>query len=108
MKIGFIGTGHITKSVIHGILGSKLKIRRIIVSKRNNKISSSLKRKSKKILVLNNKQKYLIAQLKDLGVKAGKLRADLDQVQRAADSFQKDLLDSFKEKAEEVLDEKAS
>ena len=49
MKIGFIGTGHITKSVIHGILGSKLKIRRIIVSKRNNKISSSLKRKSKKI-----------------------------------------------------------
>ena len=41
-------------------------------------------------------------------MKASKLRADLDQVQRAADSFQKDLLDSFKEKAEEVLDEKAS
>ena len=50
---------------------------------------------------LNNKQKYLIAQLKDLGMKASKLRADLDQVQRAADSFQKDLLDSFKEKSEE-------
>ena len=59
MKIGFIGTGHITKSVIHGILGSKLKIRRIIVSKRNNKISSSLKRKSKKILVLNNNQEII-------------------------------------------------
>ena len=51
---------------------------------------------------LNNKQKYLIAQLKDLGVKAGKLRADLDQVQRAADSFQKELLESFKKNAEEV------
>ena len=57
---------------------------------------------------LSNQQKYIIAQLKDLGMKANKLRADLDQVQRAADSFQKDLLDSFKEKAEEVLDEMAS
>ena len=56
MKIRFIGTGHITKSVIHGILGSKLKIRKIIVSRRNNKISSNLKRKSKKILILNNNQ----------------------------------------------------
>lgn len=60
---------------------------------------------------LNNKQKYLIAQLKDLGVKAGKLRADLDQVQRASDSFQKDLLESFKQVAEEITEketEKAS
>jgi len=56
---------------------------------------------------LNNQQKYLIAQLKDLGVKAGKLRADLDQVQRASDSFQKDLLESFKNNPEEV-DEKVS
>ena len=47
MKIGFIGTGHISKSVINGILGSKLKINKIIVSKRNSKISSELKRKSK-------------------------------------------------------------
>jgi hypothetical protein len=51
---------------------------------------------------LNNQQKYLIAQLKDLSVKANKLRADLDQVQRAADSFQKELLESFKKNAEEV------
>ena len=57
---------------------------------------------------LNNKQKYLIAQLKDLGVKAGKLRADLDQVQRAADSFQKELLESFKNTVEEKETEKAS
>jgi len=60
---------------------------------------------------LNNQQKYLIAQLKDLSVKASKLRADLDQVQRAADSFQKELLESFKKAAEEITEketEKAS
>ncbi len=59
MKIGFIGTGHITKSVIHGILGSKLKINKIIISKRNHKISLTLKNKSKKIQVLNNNQKII-------------------------------------------------
>jgi len=58
---------------------------------------------------LNNQQKYLIAQLKDLSVKTSKLRADLDQVQRAADSFQKDLLESFKEVVEKTeQEEKAS
>jgi len=58
---------------------------------------------------LNNQQKYLIAQLKDLSGKASKLRADLDQVQRAADSFQKELLESFKEVVEEAeKTEKAS
>ena len=33
MKIGFIGTGHITKSDINGILGSKLKIKKIQTQK---------------------------------------------------------------------------
>ena len=56
MKIGFIGTGHISKSVINGILGSKLKINKIIVSKRNSKISSELKRKSKKIKISTDNQ----------------------------------------------------
>jgi hypothetical protein len=54
---------------------------------------------------LSQQQKYLIAQLKDLGTRAGKLRADLDQVQRAADSFQKDLLESFKEVSDETSEE---
>ena len=54
---------------------------------------------------LSQQQKYLIAQLKDLGAKAGKLRADLDQVQRASDSFQKDLLESFKEVSDETSEE---
>jgi len=56
---------------------------------------------------LNNQQKYLVAQLKDLSVKTSKLRADLDQVQRAADSFQKELLESFKQVVEKET-EKAS
>ena len=59
MQIGFIGTGHITKSVIFGILGSKLKVNKIIISKRNHKISSTLKNKSKKIIVLNDNQKII-------------------------------------------------
>ena len=54
---------------------------------------------------LNNQQKYLIAQLKDLSGKTNKLRADLDQVQRAADSFQKELLESFKKTAEEKIED---
>jgi Pyrroline-5-carboxylate reductase len=39
MKIGFIGTGQITKAVVTGILNSKLKVNKIYLSKRNNKIS---------------------------------------------------------------------
>ncbi len=59
MKIGFIGTGHISKSVIKGIIGSKLRINKIIISKRNNKISSALKRKSKKIIISENNQEII-------------------------------------------------
>ena len=59
MKIGFIGTGHITKSVINGILGSKLKIKKILISKRSNKISTGLKKKSKKIAILNDNQEII-------------------------------------------------
>ena len=59
MKFGFIGTGEITKSVIIGIINSKIKFEKIYISKRNNIISASLKKKSKKIIVLNNNQKIL-------------------------------------------------
>ena len=59
MKIGFIGTGYITKSVITGILGSKLKINKIFISKRNKKISSFLSKKSRKIVIINNNQEII-------------------------------------------------
>ena len=56
MKLGFIGTGHITKSVVDGILGSQINFSKIYLSKRNKKISSSLKKRSKKIDIINSNQ----------------------------------------------------
>ena len=54
MYLGFIGTGEITKAVIHGILKSKINFKRIYISRRNNKNSNYLKSISKKITILNN------------------------------------------------------
>ena len=56
MKLGFIGTGQITKAVITGIINSKLKISKIFVSERNKKISKILKFKSKKIKIIKYNQ----------------------------------------------------
>jgi pyrroline-5-carboxylate reductase len=56
MNLGFIGTGHITKAVVEGILGSKIKFTKIYLSKRNKKISSFLNKKSKKIVIVNKNQ----------------------------------------------------
>ena len=56
MKIGFIGSGQITKAVIEGIIKSKLKITKIYISKRNKKISRNLKAKSKRIIILKDNQ----------------------------------------------------
>tara|TARA_B100000989_G_scaffold92957_1_gene67355 strand:+ start:1191 stop:1967 length:777 start_codon:yes stop_codon:yes gene_type:complete len=56
MKIGFIGSGQITKAVVEGILNSKLRIKKIYISKRNIKISQNLKRKSKKIIISQDNQ----------------------------------------------------
>ena len=49
MKLGFLGTGKITSSIIEGLLKSKTKFNQIIISKRNVKNSRYLKNKSKKI-----------------------------------------------------------
>ena len=59
MKIGFIGTGQITKAVVTGILRSKLKINNIYLSDRNKKISKYLKSKSKKIKILKDNQEII-------------------------------------------------
>ena len=59
MKLGFIGTGHITKSVVEGIIGSSLKYSKIYLSKRNKKISTTLKKKNKKIIVIDNNQEII-------------------------------------------------
>ena len=59
MKLGFIGTGKITSSVITGICNSSIKFNRIFVSSRNNKISKNLKKRFKKISIEKNNQKII-------------------------------------------------
>ena len=59
MKIGFLGTGHITSAVIEGIFKSKLKIDKIYVSPRNREISKKLSKKFKKVIISNNNQKLI-------------------------------------------------
>ncbi len=59
MRLGFIGTGQITKAVVNGILNSELKYSKIYISKRNYKISRYLKKKSRKIIILNDNQKII-------------------------------------------------
>ena len=59
MKIGFLGTGHITSSVIEGIFKSKLKIKKIYISPRNRLISKKLSRKFKKVTISKNNQQLI-------------------------------------------------
>ena len=88
MKIGFIGTGQITKAVVIGILKSKIKVKTIYVSARNTKISKSLKIKSKKISIEKNNQNIVdnsniifLAVTPDVGKKIlGKLRFLKNQI----------------------------
>ena len=59
MKLGFIGTGKIASSVITGICKSSIKYSKIIISSRNKKISSQLKKKFKKIVIEKDNQKII-------------------------------------------------
>ena len=59
MNIGFLGTGHITSSVIEGIFKSKLKIKKIYISPRNKLISKKLSKKFKKITISKNNQQLV-------------------------------------------------
>ena len=59
MNIGFLGSGHITSSIIEGIFKSKLKIKKIYISPRNNLISKKLSKRFKKVIVSNNNQQVI-------------------------------------------------
>ena len=59
MKLGFIGTGEITKAVVQGIIKSKIKFNQIYISRRNKKNSSNLKKLSKKIIVISDNQEII-------------------------------------------------
>ena len=59
MKIGFLGTGHITSSVIEGIIRSKLKIKKIYISPRNRLVSKKLSKKFKKVTISKSNQQLI-------------------------------------------------
>ena len=59
MKLGFIGSGEITKAVVQGITKSQINYKKIFISKRNNKISSYLKKINKKVRISSDNQ-YII------------------------------------------------
>ena len=56
MKLGFIGTGKITSSVVTGICNSKISFKKIILSPRNKKIAQKLKKRFSKVSIAKNNQ----------------------------------------------------
>ena len=59
MKLGFIGTGKIASSVITGVCNSEIKYKRIYISQRNHRVSLSLKKRFKRIIISKNNQKII-------------------------------------------------
>ena len=59
MKLGFIGTGKITSSIIYGVFKSNLKSNKIFISYRNKTISKSLKNKFRLITILKDNQEII-------------------------------------------------
>ncbi len=59
MIIGFLGTGHITSSVIEGISKSKLKIKKIYISPRNKSLAKKLSKRFKKVSISKNNQQLV-------------------------------------------------
>ena len=59
MKLGFIGTGKITASVVTGICRSNLSFKKILLSPRNRDIAKKLKKNFKKVSIAKNNQEIL-------------------------------------------------
>ncbi len=59
MILGFIGTGKIASSVIKGICKSNINYNKILISERNRKISSRLKKDNKKVFILKKNQEIV-------------------------------------------------
>jgi len=59
MKLGFIGTGKITSSVVTGICRSKISFKRILLSPRNRNVAKRLKRQFKKVSIAKNNQEIV-------------------------------------------------
>jgi len=56
MKLGFIGTGKITSSVVNGICKSKISFKKILLSPRNKNVAKKLKRQFRKVSIAKNNQ----------------------------------------------------
>jgi Pyrroline-5-carboxylate reductase len=59
MNIGFLGTGHITYSIILGIFKSNLKIKKIYISPRNKFIAKKLSKRFKKVTIAKDNQQLI-------------------------------------------------
>ena len=59
MKLGFIGTGKITSSVVTGICGSRISFKKIILSPRNRNKAKKLKKKFRKVSIAKNNQEIV-------------------------------------------------
>ena len=59
MKLGFIGTGKITSSVVSGICRSNLSFKKILLSSRNRSIAKKLSKNFKKVSIAKNNQEIL-------------------------------------------------
>ena len=59
MKLGFIGTGKITLSVVTGICTSKISFQKILVSPRNRNIAQKLKKRFRKVNIGKTNQEIV-------------------------------------------------
>ncbi|MDC0163579.1 pyrroline-5-carboxylate reductase [Candidatus Pelagibacter sp.] len=59
MKLGFIGTGKITSSVVTGICRSNLSFKKIMLSPRNITIAKKLKKNFRKVSIAKNNQEIV-------------------------------------------------
>ena len=59
MKLGFIGTGKITLSVVTGICRSRISFKKIILSPRNRNVAKKLKKQFKKVSIAKNNQEIV-------------------------------------------------
>ncbi len=59
MKLGFVGTGKITSSVVTGICRSKTSFKKILLSPRNRNIAKRLKKQFKKVSIAKNNQEII-------------------------------------------------
>ncbi len=59
MNLGFLGTGHISSSIIEGIFKSKLKFKKIYLSPRNKILAKKLNKRFKKVVICKNNQQLI-------------------------------------------------